>query len=245
MAAPSTGSAKRSVAPSTGSAKRSVAPSTGSAKRSVAPSTGSAKRSVAPFINTTLLKAVGLVNCLVPAGLLGYYALRGRMGANQVDFLLRSLGTSALVFLLVTLAVTPLRKLLRWQWLGKLRRMFGLFAFFYALCHFVVYLWLDQSLDLMGIAQDVVSRPFVTAGFAALVFMVPLAATSNGYMVRRLGGKRWQALHRRVYAIAILAILHYAWLVKKDLRGPLIYGAILTALLLYRVVDRARERAAV
>lgn len=180
------------------------------------------------------VKGVGLLNCLLPAGLLGYYSLTGGLGANPVDFVLRSTGTLALCFLLVTLSVTPLRKLLSWHFLGRLRRMFGLSCFGYALCHFTIYLALDRSFDWKAVAEDVLERPYVTVGFLALFFMIPLAATSNAYMVRRLGGKRWQRLHRRVYAISILAVLHYLWLVKADRRAPLLYGAVLAVLLLFR-----------
>lgn len=191
------------------------------------------------------LRLLALANCLVPAGLVLTYAATGQLGANPVDFVLRAAGISALVFLLASLAVTPLRKSLSWTWLGPLRRLLGLSAFFYGLAHFLIYLWPERSFNPVEIGGDIVERPFITAGFAALFFMVPLAATSNAYMMRRLGGARWQRLHKRVYGIAILAVLHYAWLVKADLRGPILSGAILGLLLLFRIVDFARRRRAV
>lgn len=153
----------------------------------------------------------------------------------------RGLGTWALNFLLITLAVTPLRRLTGWSWLAPLRRMLGLYAFFYALLHLSTYLWLDQFFDWPEIFKDIFKRPFITAGMLAFLLLVPLAITSNGAAIRRLGGKRWQALHRSVYVIGIIAVLHYAWMVKLDISKPLIYAAILAVLLGARAVWRLGE----
>ncbi len=188
------------------------------------------------------LRTVGLVNSLVPAGLLAFYAATSRLGANPVEFFLRGTGTAALCFLLATLAVTPLRHLSGWQAVGKLRRTLGLACFGYAASHFLIYLSFDQSLDIRAIGADVIERPFVTIGFLALFFMVPLAATSTPGSVRRLGGKRWQKLHRRIYIISILAVTHFALSVKADQRLPIIYGSILMLLLGFRLVYAALER---
>src|SRR5581483_1415047 len=138
-------------------------------------------------------------------------------------------------FLLITLAITPLRQLLRIPSLIRFRRMFGLFAFFYACLHFATYLGLDKFLNVHEILADVVKRKYITVGFAAFVLLVPLAFTSTAGWIRRLGGKRWRALHRLIYASAIAGVIHYLWLVKADIRKPLIYGAILAVLLAYRL----------
>ena len=186
--------------------------------------------------------------CLVP---LAYYVRRwfdDALGANPIEAITRASGEWTLRFLLITLAVTPLRKLTGLNWLLRLRRMLGLFAFFYASLHFTTYIWLDQFFDLQSIARDIMKRPFVTVGFAAFVLLVPLAVTSNNYAIRRLGGRRWQSLHRSVYAIGILAIVHYWWLVKADILEPMIYGLILAALLgmrgWWRELERRRQIAA-
>ena len=164
------------------------------------------------------------------------------LGANPIEFITRNLGEWTLIFLMITLAVTPLRRLSGWQWLIKLRRMLGLFAFFYAALHFVTYIWLDQFFDLQDIVKDVIKRPFITVGFAAFLCLIPLAVTSTNAMVKRLGGKRWQSLHRLVYAIGILGVVHYWWLVKKDIREPLLYAAILSLLLGLRIYWRLQKR---
>ena len=133
-------------------------------------------------------------------------------------------------FLLITLAVTPLRQLSGWNWLIRFRRMLGLFAFFYALLHFTTYLVLDQYFDLQAIVEDVIKRPYITVGFLAFILLIPLAATSTKAMMKRLG-RHWQRLHRLLYGISILGILHFIWLVKADLLEPLLYAAILAVLL--------------
>jgi sulfoxide reductase heme-binding subunit YedZ len=179
-----------------------------------------------------------LVFCaaLLPAASLiaGVYGLEGfRLGANPVAAILHTFGKWSLNFLLLTLTVTPLRLLtgqIEWQ---RLRRMLGLFAFTYALLHFLTYLVLDQSLDGRAVLQDIAKRPYITIGFTALLLLVPLAATSTHGMMRRLG-RRWRRLHRLVYAIAVLGVWHYYWGVKADVRRPLLYAGVLAVLLGYR-----------
>ncbi len=181
------------------------------------------------------LKAVLFAACLVPAARLGWLAWRGGLGANPIEAVTRSTGWWTLALLAATLTVTPLRRLLGAPWLLRLRRMLGLFAFGYASLHFTTYLWLDQFFDLAEIARDVVKRPFITVGFAAFVLLLPLAATSTNAMVRRLGARRWQRLHRAVYLIAVLGVLHFWWLVKKDVTEPRLFALVMGALLAARL----------
>ena len=157
------------------------------------------------------------------------------LGANPVEAITRASGDWALRFLLISLAVTPLRKLLGWNWLIRLRRMLGLFAFFYAAVHLMLYAWLDQLLDLMAIWEDVIERPFITAGMVSMLILLALALTSPTFMVRRLG-RNWARLHKCVYLAAILAVLHFWWMKasKVDVSEPLLYAVILSALLMYR-----------
>ena len=157
------------------------------------------------------------------------------LGANPVEAITHTTGEWALRLLLATLAITPLRHLTGWVWLTRLRRMVGLFAFFYLVLHFTTYAVLDASLDLAYVVEDVADRLYITAGFAAFVMLVPLAATSTNAMVRRLGPLRWRRLHRLVYAAGICGVLHYLWLVKADLREPLVYAGILAVLLAARL----------
>ncbi len=164
------------------------------------------------------------------------------LGVNPIELITRSTGTWTLVFLLITLGVTPLRRLTGWAWLLRLRRMLGLFAFFYGVLHFTTYLWLDQFFDAEAIVMDIVKRPFITIGFAAFVLMIPLAVTSTNAMVRRLGGRRWRQLHRLAYALAVCAVVHYWWLVKRDLTQPLLYALVLAILLGARVYWMLAER---
>ncbi|HEY9099891.1 MAG TPA: protein-methionine-sulfoxide reductase heme-binding subunit MsrQ [Thiobacillus sp.] len=172
--------------------------------------------------------------CLLPLARLIVLGLNDDLSANPIEFITRSTGTWTLVGLLTTLTVTPLRRLTGYAGWIRFRRMLGLFTFFYVCLHFTTYIWLDQFFDPAAIARDIIKRPFITVGFAAFVLLIPLAATSTHAMMRRLG-RRWQQLHRLVYAIAILGVVHYLWLVKKDLTEPLIYGAVLTLLLLMRL----------
>lgn len=160
---------------------------------------------------------------------------------NPIELITRSTGTWTLSFLLITLSVTPLRRLLDWPWLLRLRRMLGLFAFFYACLHFTTYIWVDQFFDWPAIVKDVVKRPFITVGFTAFVSLIPLAATSNNAMIRRMGARAWQRLHYAVYVIATLGVVHYWWLVKKDVTQPLYFAAGLSVLLGYRIVYKLRS----
>ncbi|MGB1111256.1 MAG: sulfite oxidase heme-binding subunit YedZ [Gammaproteobacteria bacterium] len=180
-------------------------------------------------------KPVLFVLALIPLGLLILDALTGRLSANPIEDITHSTGDWAIRFLLITLAVTPLRKLTGWSWPGPLRRMLGLFAFFYALLHFLTWLVLDQFFDWNTIVEDIIERPYITVGFLAFVMLIPLAITSTNGMVKRLGGKRWKALHKLVYPIGMLAVLHYLWLVKADWSEPVVYGVILAALLGFRL----------
>lgn len=188
------------------------------------------------------LKTALFILCLVPLARLGWLGWTDGLGANPIEFVTRHLGTWTLSFLLLTLAVTPLRHLTGWHWLIRLRRLLGLYAFFYATLHFLTYLWLDQFFDWTSIARDIAKRPFITAGFTAFVLLIPLAATSNAAMVKRLGGRRWTRLHRSVYAIAIIAVAHYWWLVKKDITLPLLYAVLLGVLLGLRALRLSKER---
>lgn len=180
------------------------------------------------------IKPLLFLVCLLPLLRLLWLAMTNGLGANPIEFITRSTGTWTLVGLLVTLGVTPLRRLTGWNGLIRYRRMLGLFAFFYACLHFTTYIWLDQFFDPASIARDIVKRPFITVGFAAFVLLLPLAFTSTRGMVRRLG-RNWQRLHRLIYLIALLGVLHYLWLVKKDVTQPLIYGAVLLILLVLRL----------
>ncbi len=191
------------------------------------------------------LKAALFIAALAPLARLVVFGASDRLGANPIEFITRSTGTWTLVFLLVTLSVTPLRRLSGWHGLIKLRRMLGLFAFFYACLHFTTYIWLDQFFDLASIYKDVIKRPFITVSFPSFLLMIPLALTSTNAMVRRLGGKRWQRLHRLVYVTAVGGVIHYLWLVKKDITDPRIYAFILALLLAYRLAGAARKRRAV
>ena len=188
------------------------------------------------------IKAALFVLCLLPLMRLAWGVWQDALGANPIEFIQRSLGTWTLNFLLITLTVSPLRKAIGWHWLLRLRRMLGLFAFCYALLHLFSYLWLDQFFDWQAIAKDIVKRPFITVGMAAFILLVPLAATSSDAMIRRLGGRRWQHLHRSIYTIAIFVVLHYWWLVKLDVTLPAIYAALLFLLLLVRAFWREQER---
>jgi len=189
-----------------------------------------------PWLRTAVLVA----GCAPAAGL-AWAAARGQLGANPVETLTHGTGDWALRFLLASLAVTPLRRLSGWHGIVAQRRALGLFAFGYACAHFAIWSLLDHGLDPAEMAEDVVKRPYVTVGFAAFVLLVPLAVTSTRNWIRRLG-RRWTALHRLVYASACLAILHYLWLVKADLRTPLLYGAVLAVLFAARWLPARRTR---
>lgn len=198
-------------------------------------------RSPSP-VQLATVKSALFVLCLLPAAWLAKGWMDDALGANPIEALTRGLGDWTLRFLLITLAVTPLRRLTGLHWLVRLRRMLGLFAFAYGVAHLFSYLWLDQFFDWGEIAKDILKRPFITVGFAAFVLMAPLAATSTNAMIRRLGGRRWQALHRSVYGIAILAVLHFWWLVKADVLEPFLYSLVLAGLLGMRAWWREAER---
>jgi methionine sulfoxide reductase heme-binding subunit len=174
---------------------------------------------------------------LLPFVRLVLFTFTDRLGANPIEFITRNTGDWTLYFLCLTLAVTPLRRLTKWNWLIKLRRMLGLFAFFYAALHFTTFLWFDHFFDIDEMLKDVVKRPFIAVGFTAFLLLIPLAATSTNGMVRRLGGKRWQSLHRAVYGIALLGILHFWWMKagKNDFAQPILFGGIVLLLLLARL----------
>ncbi|KQW87990.1 sulfite oxidase [Massilia sp. Root418] len=190
------------------------------------------------------LKAAVFVLALLPFFQLIWLTASGQL-VEPLQYITRATGDWTLYFLCITLAVTPLRRLTKWNWLIKLRRMVGLYAFFYGLLHFTTFLWFDHFFDVQEMLKDVVKRPFITVGFIAFVLLIPLAVTSTNGMVRRLGGKRWQWLHRLVYVIAPLGILHFWWMkaAKHDFSQPILFGLIVLALLGVRVVW-ARSKAA-
>ena len=190
------------------------------------------------FFNNRWMKLPVFILCLTPALLLGRRGFNRGLGANPIEFITHATGDWTLRFLAITLAVTPLRKLLRWPELVRFRRMFGLFTFFYGCLHFLTYVWLDKFFDLAEIAKDIIKRPFITVGFTAFILLVPLAITSTVGWIRRLGGKRWQMLHRLVYVSAVAGVVHYYWLVKSDITWPVFYGAIVTLLLAYRAASK-------
>ena len=182
--------------------------------------------------------------CLLPFALVvgDAFEITGRLGANPIEEIMDRFGNWSLRFILITLAVTPLRRITGWNWLTRFRRMLGLFTFFYVLMHFLTWLILDQGLLMSAILEDLVKRPFITIGFAAFLLLLALAVTSTNAMRRRLG-RRWQQLHNLVYVIGILGVWHYWWQVKKDITEPLIYAAILAVLLGYRgTVTFLRQR---
>jgi len=180
-------------------------------------------------------KPVLFVACLVPFSLLVTDLFQGQLGANPIEEITHRTGDWILILLFITLGITPLRRLTGWGVLIQFRRMLGLFAFFYAVAHFSTYVVFDHFFDLASIVEDIAVRPYVTVGFTSLVLLIPLAVTSTKGWVKRLGGKRWTKLHRLIYVAAAGGVLHFLWLVKADLREPLIYGAILLALLSTRV----------
>jgi sulfoxide reductase heme-binding subunit YedZ len=187
-------------------------------------------------LNAAAIKPFVFLLSLVPLLLLAAGAWRGGLGANPLETITHETGQWTLRFLVATLAVTPLRRLTRWNPIIRFRRMLGLFAFFYATLHLLTYLWFDQFFSWAEIARDIPKRPFITVGFAAFVSMVPLAATSTAGMIRRLGGKRWRALHRLVYLAAAAGVVHYWWLVKADTSGPRKYALVFGVLMLARLV---------
>jgi methionine sulfoxide reductase heme-binding subunit len=172
--------------------------------------------------------------CLGPFGFLVWRSFTGNLGPNPVEFYQHATGDWTLRLLVITLCITPFRKLLKLPDLIRFRRMLGLFAFFYVCLHFLTYLGPDQSFDLAGMWKDVAKRPFITVGFLGFILLIPLALTSTAGWIRRLGGKRWQMLHRAIYVTAICGVIHYYWLVKSDVRKPVFYGSLVAILLLWR-----------
>ena len=188
------------------------------------------------------IKVAVFVACLIPLGHLVWQGFRNRLGANPVEYITHSTGWWALAFILITLCVTPLRRLAGLPWLLRLRRMLGLFAFFYASLHFVTYIWLDQFFVWKDIVKDIGKRPFIMLGFAAFVLLIPLAITSTNKMVKRLGAKRWQWLHRSIYMLSALAVAHFWWLVKKDLTEPFTFAVLLAALFIIRLLHLLHQQ---
>jgi sulfoxide reductase heme-binding subunit YedZ len=184
-----------------------------------------------------ILKAAIFAAALLPFLRLVLFAFTNRLGANPIEFITRNTGDWTLYFLCLTLTVTPLRRLTKWNWLIKLRRMLGLFAFFYVALHFTTFFWFDHYFDFDDMFKDVVKRPFITIGFLAFLLLIPLAVTSTNSMVKRIGGKRWQWLHRLIYLIAPLGLLHFWWMKagKHDFSQPILFSAVVAVLLLMRL----------
>ena len=187
-----------------------------------------------------VVKPAVFLALLVPAVLLLRDALVGNLSANPIEDITHRTGRTGLTILLLSLAVTPLRRIAGWSELVKLRRMVGLLAFFYLSLHFSTYIGLDQFFSFVDIVDDVLNRPYITVGFTSFLLLVPLALTSTNKMVKRLGGKRWVKLHQLVYVAATGGVLHFLWLVKADTRDPVIYGVVLVLLLGFRLVVRRR-----
>jgi sulfoxide reductase heme-binding subunit YedZ len=188
-------------------------------------------------------KVLIAVNGLVPLSLLAWDAFNGSLGANPIEFFLRTTGVLTLVFLLITLAVTPLRKIFGFNTLIKFRRMLGLYAFFYAFIHLVTYLVFDRGWTFSGTVSDVIQRPFIAVGMASFIMMVPLAVTSTNKMVKRIGGKNWQKLHRLTYVVAIGGVIHFWMIVKSDIFYPAVFALVLLILFGFRLATRSIPRA--
>jgi methionine sulfoxide reductase heme-binding subunit len=199
---------------------------------------------VRTFLTGKWVKILFFFLSSIPFLLLVWRSFRGDLTANPVEFFQHQTGDWTLRFLIITLSVTPFRKLFNLPELIRFRRMLGLFAFFYVCLHFLTYLGPDQSFNLRGMWKDVVKRPFITVGFAAFVLLIPLAITSTAGWIRRLGGKRWQTLHKCIYVCAVLGVVHYYWLVKSDVRKPLFYGLLVAILLAWRFITWLNKRKA-
>jgi methionine sulfoxide reductase heme-binding subunit len=192
--------------------------------------------------DTRFVRFVIFINSLVPLALLSWDAYHRRLGANPIEFATRTTGVLTLIFLLLSLAVTPLRKALGLPWMVKLRRMLGLYGFFYGCLHLLTYVWFDKFFGVSAIVEDVLKRPFITVGMASFLLLVPLAMTSTQKMIKRLGGKRWNRLHKAVYLAAIGGVIHFYMLVKADTREPLLFGLVLALLLAYRLINKYMPR---
>jgi sulfoxide reductase heme-binding subunit YedZ len=186
----------------------------------------------------SIIKPLVFLLCLAPLAALVWRGFHQGLGANPIEFITHATGDWTLRFLIITLTVTPLRKLLHLPQLIRYRRMLGLFAFFYGCLHFTTYIWLDKFFDVHDMIKDVGKRRFITVGFTGFVLLIPLAITSTAGWIRRLGGRRWQMVHQLIYVSATAGVVHYYWLVKSDIRKPLMYGAMVAVLLGYRVYSR-------
>jgi methionine sulfoxide reductase heme-binding subunit len=194
------------------------------------------------ILSSKWTKVAVFLICLIPLAAVVNRALHGNLGANPVEFVQHATGDWTLRFLIFTLSITPLRKVLGVPELIRFRRMLGLFAFFYVCLHFLTYIGPDQSFDLGGMWKDVEKRRYITVGFLGFVLLIPLALTSTAGWIRRLGGRRWLMLHRAIYITAVCGVIHYYWLVKSDIRKPVFYGALVAVLLLWRLGDWLRKR---
>ncbi len=186
-------------------------------------------------------KSLVFLAALIPLAKLAWLGLHDGLGANPIEKITRTTGYWTLTFLMITLAATPLRTVSGWSWPIRWRRMLGLFAFFYASLHFLTYLVLDQFFDWPAIVKDIAKRPYITLGFPAFVMLIPLAVTSTNKMVQRLGARRWKNLHKLIYIIGIAGVVHFWWLVKKDITEPVQFAVVLTVLLGFRVVKAMRK----
>jgi methionine sulfoxide reductase heme-binding subunit len=189
------------------------------------------------------LKPGLFIGALAPLGVMVLEAVQGNLGANPIAEIENVLGFTALVLLIASLACTPARRVLGWTWPARIRRQLGLFAFFYVSLHFLTYVLVDQALDAGRIIDDIIKRPFITVGFAALVLLLPLAFTSTTASIRRLGYRRWTLLHQLAYVAGVLAVIHFIWRMKIDVSQPLVYAGILSVLLLIRLVFWLRSGA--
>ena len=194
------------------------------------------------LLNSKWSKPVVFLLCLLPLAALGSRALHGELTANPIEFITHATGDWTLRFLVITLCITPFRKILHLPELIRFRRMLGLFTFFYACLHFTTYIWLDKFFDLSEMWKDIAKRKYITVGFTAFLLLIPLAVTSTSASIRRLGGKRWQRLHRLIYFSAALGVIHYYWLVKSAVIRPLTYGAIVAILLLWRLFSSLAKK---
>jgi len=181
---------------------------------------------------------VVFINAAVPLGMMAWDAANHNLGANPIEFATRTTGVLTLVFLLLSLAVTPLRRMFSQSWMVKLRRMLGVYAFFYGTLHLLTYVWFDKFFNVKAVFQDTLKRPFITFGMASFIMMAPLAITSTNNMVKRLGGKRWNRLHKLAYLCGIAGVIHYYALVKADTRYPIIFACVLAILLGYRLLGK-------
>jgi sulfoxide reductase heme-binding subunit YedZ len=197
---------------------------------------------VRAILTSKWTKVAVFLLCLLPFADLLWRFINGNLGINPVETLQHGTGDWTIRFIIFTLCITPFRKLFNLPDLIRFRRMLGLFAFFYVCLHFLTYLGPDQSFDLAGMWKDVAKRPFITVGFAGFVSLIPLAITSTAGWIRRIGGKRWQMLHRLIYFAAVCGVVHYYWLVKSDVRKPVFYGGLVTILLLWRLASWISKR---